>query len=392
MNTPASLPLDAAADRSIVNGPAPTVRSPYLWRRLTWAVLAVLATFGLAAGAYLAWRFDPLEQARTAVDERDYRRALKSAQDYLRKRPEDPAASLLLARSLSRLGQGGQAEEYFKRSAPLGLADSHDRAYGLVLAGKPEQAAEIYFDMIKRWPDDVLALKRLAGVLMELKAWKPALLVSERLIRIPEGEVAGQTLAGIGFHVARHAAQAVSSFERILQLDPDLKEMPLPRRLFWNHLALDLIALGRTAEARGYLKRALAEEEDAYLRELLGVTHEKEGSPGAAEKCWRQALAMDPRNADTLLDLGRLDLGRGRFDEAVELLTRAVEASPNSVDPVYNLSRAYRLKGDLAKARNYERRAQEPRRAQPPRGGMGEMPETNDLGKNATVARQESAR
>jgi tetratricopeptide (TPR) repeat protein len=368
------------------------VKSPSLLRILPWTVLAVLATLGLVAVARLAPRFDPLNRAREAYDRRDYRTALRAAQDFLRRRPEDPRASLLAAQSLSRMGQGRQAEEYFKRSGPLGLQDSQDRAFGLVRAGEPEQAAEVYFEMIQRWPGDVLALKRLAGVLMEMKAWKPALLVSERLIRLPEGEVAGQTLAGIGFHVSRHAAQAVSAFERVLQLDPNLKEMPLPRPLFWNHLALDLIALGRPAEARRHLERGLGENEDAGLREILGVTYEKEGLSEQAEKCWRQSLAMDPRNADTLLDLGRLDLARGRFDEAVTLLEQAVELSPESVDPAYNLSRAYRLKGNVPKAQHYEERAAHLRHAHPPSGGMGEMPESGDLGKSGTAARQESSR
>ena len=173
-----------------------------------------------------------------------------------------------------------------------------------------------------RWPEDVLALKRLAAVLMELKEWKRARLISERLIRTSAGEVAGYTLAGIGFHVSRHAEEAAASFERVLQLDPDLKAMPLPQRLFWEHLALELIALGRTADARRHLERALGKQDDAGLRELLGMTYEKEGSLDDAERCWRQALTLDPNNADTLLDLGRLALGRRRFDEAVGLLER----------------------------------------------------------------------
>ena len=53
--------------------------------------------------------------------------------------------------------------------------------------------------------------------------------------------MAGHTLAGIGFHLAKHAEAAVASFERVLQLDPELKEMPLPHATFWNHLALELI-------------------------------------------------------------------------------------------------------------------------------------------------------
>ena len=200
---------------------------------------------------------DPLRSAGpgpTGLRARDYRTPLLAARDYLKRRPADRRAVLMAARCLTRMGQKSQAEEFYRRCGPLELNDLQDRAYGLVLMGQPERAAEIYYEIIQRWPEDVLALKRLAAVLMELKEWKEALLVSERLIQIPAGEVAGRTLAGIGFHVSKHADQAVTSFERVLQLDPDLKEMPLPQPLFWNHMALELIALGRSAEARGYLR------------------------------------------------------------------------------------------------------------------------------------------
>jgi tetratricopeptide (TPR) repeat protein len=391
MNVQASLPLEASPAEAT---PGDRARNASPWRPRIVALmgLACLVIVGLVALFHFATRFDPLGRAHRAYEAHDYRTAFRAAHDHLKRRPDDRRASLLAARCLTGLGQGRQAEDYYKQSVPLDLQDSHDRAWGLVLAGRTEQAVEIYFDMIQRWPEDVLALKRLAGVLMELKAWKPALLVSERLIRIPEGEVAGQTLAGIGFHVSHHAAQAISSFQRVLRLDPDLKEMPLPKPLFWNHLALDLIAMGRTAEARSYLERALGQQDDAGLREILGVTYEKEGSADEAEKCWRQALTLDANNADTLLDLGRLALGRGRFDEAVEFLERAADVSPQSIDPVYNLSRAYRLKGNVAKAQHYERRADQLRRARPSTGGMGEMPDSNDAGRNPATTSPESAR
>jgi tetratricopeptide (TPR) repeat protein len=337
-------------------------------------VLAFAIVAGLSIAAWLSTRFDPLGRARATYASGDYREALRAAQDFLKVRPADQSASLMAARCLTKLKQRQQAEEYYRQCGPLGLDDMHDRAFGLVLLGKPQRAAEVYFEMIQRWPEDVLALKRLAAVLIELKQWKPALLLSERLIRIPEGQVAGHTLAGIGFHVSKHADQAVSSFERVLELDPDLKQMPLPRPLFWDHLALDLMAIGRTADARSYLERALSDREDAGLRELLGVTHEKEGRPDMAEACWRQALEDDPNNTDALLDLGRVALGRRRPDEAIRLLERAAELSPASLDPVYNLSRAYRLKGDVARAEHYEALADSLRAARPPVGGMGEMP------------------
>jgi hypothetical protein len=43
--------------------------------------------------------------------------------------------------------------------------------------------------------------------------------------------------------------QAVTCFERVLELDPELREMPLSRRLFWSHFADDLIAIHRINDA-----------------------------------------------------------------------------------------------------------------------------------------------
>jgi tetratricopeptide (TPR) repeat protein len=392
MNTPASIPLavpranSTAGDR--VRGRCSRSRARLTW----WTGSALLAAVGLALGAWFLSRFDPLGRARAAYDAHDYRMALGVARDYLQRWPGDRRASLMAARCLTRLGQRRQAEEFYRRSGPMELHDSQDRAYGLVLMGQPDRAAEAYYEIIQRWPEDFLALKRLAAILMEQNAWNEARLISERLIRIPAGEVTGHTLAGIGFHVSKQAEQAVGSFERVLQLDPELKDMPLPQPLFWNHLALELIALGRTAEARGYLERALGKQDDAGLRELLGVTYEKEGSLDEAERCWRQALTLDPNNADTLLDLARLALGRSRFDEAVGLLERAAELSPDSVDPVYILSRAYRLKGDIVRAQHFETLAAQLRRSQPPRGGMGEPLIDDNFAKATPTAKQESAR
>jgi len=329
---------------------------------------------GLALGTWYVLRADPLKGAQVAFDRRDFRMSFRAAQDLLKRSPQDQRAALIAARSLTRLGLGRQAEEFYRRAGLVELEDQQDRAYGLVLAGQPEQAAEIYFEIIQKHPEDVLALKRLAAVLIELKQWKHVLFLAERLIQTPEGEVAGHTLAGIGFHVTKHAVDAANSFEKVLQLDPNLEQMPLPQALFWNHLALDLIALGRGRDARTHLEHALAQREDPGLRELLGVTYEKEGLLDQAEHSWRQALSEDPNQADALLDLGRLSLVRRQWDEAVSLLEQAEKISPDSVELAYNLGRAYRFKGELSKAVQYEARAAELRRARSPAGGMGELP------------------
>ncbi len=140
-------------------------------------------------------------------------------------------------------------------------------------------------------------------------------------------------------------------------------------------LAHDLIAQHRITEARGHLERAaLAGGEDAGILELLGVCCEQEGALEKAEEYWRRAVALDSKNSAALLDLGRLAISARRLDEAVSLLERAAELSPGSIDPVYNLSRAYRLKGDIARARQFEDLAEQLRQSEPPRGSMGEVP------------------
>jgi tetratricopeptide (TPR) repeat protein len=211
-------------------------------------------------------------------------------------------------------------------------------------------------------------------VLMEQKAWRKAGLIATQLIGVPGGEISGYTLAGIVAHVSQKPAEAAVAFEKVIKLDPGLEQMTLPRARFWGDLAFDLIGLGRTEEARSFLLRALDQDEDPGLMELLGLAYEHEGALDEAERWWRKALELDPDNADALIELGRLALGRRQWDEAIQHLQRAAELSPQALQPVYGLSRAYRFKGDRAKAEQYEERAIEIRRAQPQRGGMGTMP------------------
>jgi tetratricopeptide (TPR) repeat protein len=343
-------------------------------RNLLLVGLLLLSVTMLAAGAWRRIWASPLASAQQAYQNRDYRVALRDAQNHLKLWPQDRQASLLAARCLSRLGQHAQAESHYRNSGVLGLADLHDRAYGLALSGDAPGSTRIYEQLLDEAPNDLLALKRLAAVLMEQKSWKKAGSIAKRLISVPGGEIAGFTLAGIVAHVSQNAAEAAAAFEQVIRLDPKLEQMALPRARFWSDFAFDLIGLGRTEEARSFLLQALAQDEDPGLMELLGLAYEHEGALHEAEHWWRKALELDPNNADTLIELGRLALGRRQWDEAIRHLQRAAELSPQALQPVYGLSRAYRFKGDRAKAEQYEERAIVLRRAQPQRGGMGAMP------------------
>jgi tetratricopeptide (TPR) repeat protein len=347
-------------------------------RRLTRFLVAIMA---LALG-WVGWvmtRFDPFGRAAAAYDRHDYRSALKAAQNHLNWFPSDRRASLVAARCQTRLRRAAEAEECYRRADPLDLEDAQQRALGLLSLNDPVAATAVFEEILARWPRDALALKRLAAVRMGRQQWRDVLKLADRLATIPSEEVAGHTMAAIGHHELKHPELAVIAGQRVLALDPDLQRMPLPRPLFVNNLALDLIALGRTDEARQQLMRALESSRDAGLMELLGLTYFQQGATADAERCWREAENWDPDNADVCLDLGRLALSRKRWDEAVEFLKRAADRSTNAVEPLYNLSQVYRMRGDNETAEHY-RRLSESRRQSRPRaaGGTGTEPDPKE--------------
>jgi tetratricopeptide (TPR) repeat protein len=342
------------------------------WRRIALLAAVAAIVLTLTGGFWFATRFDPLGHVGVAYGRHQYQAALKAARDHLARFPDDRAASLTAARCLTRMGRPVEAEPYYRRAGTLGPDDLQARAYGLVQSGDVEGAVRVYEELLAQRPADPLALKRLAALRMGRKEWQATLELADRVRAIPSEEVAGLTLAAIGHHESRHHAQAVEASRRVAALDPELKTMPLPRTLFWNNMALDLMALGRFDEARAVLERALDGREDAGLMEVLGFAYFHQGQMEEAERCWLRAERWDPNNADVYIDLGRLALVRQRWKDAVGFFKRASELSPTAVAPLYNLSQAYGMLGNRAEADRYRRLADERRRSQPaPQTGMG---------------------
>jgi tetratricopeptide (TPR) repeat protein len=339
------------------------------------ASIAAIIGAGAAALGFIDF-FDLGGTASAAFRRREYGTALRNAEGHLAWFPRSQSAALLAARSLTRLGRHADAELYYERCRSIALDDLHARAMGLIQADKPQQAAAVYDQILRRSPNDPLALKRSSAVLMGLKQWDRLLEPSSRLIAIPGEPEAGWTLAAIAHHERKQYAQAVEAATKVLELDPELRRSTLPRSLFLNNFALDLLALGRADEARERLTRALAIGEDAGLRELLGTAYSQLGDMEQAEHAWRKAAETDPGNADAWLGLGRLAMSRQRWQEAVLYLGHAAELSRDAVDPLYNLSLAHQRLGHTQEADRYKRLADSKRRSAHPSGGMGTMPDT----------------
>ena len=320
------------------------------------ALVLVAATLVLGR-----WKLkhDSIRRAEAAFEAGAFPESHREALDHLRRWPEDRSALLLAARSLSRMGRPDRAESLYRRAGDLTREDRHIRAAAFLDLRRHDEAAALYREIVDRWPDDVRALQKLAALEMARNRVPDALALADRLAAIPDGAVVGQTMRGVIYHNARIPEHAVPALERVLALDPELKTMPLdPPRLFWDHLGNDLLILGRARDARRYLERALRDyPDDASLMDLLAHSFEQLGDLDRAERCWRKAVARDPDLMNSWLNLGQIALARGHDAEAITLFDRAALLVPTAPEPLYGMSMAHRRLGDLDRAEQLLRKA-----------------------------------
>lgn len=368
-------------------------------RRNAAARAAVL----LALVGLTAWNFtrsDALDVARDAEARGDDTQAVRAALDHLDRRPWSRDAERLAARALSRLDHAELAEPHYRRAGPLSTEDRLYRAYGLTRANLRDRAVAAYREVLAERPDDVTALRLLAGVLLSQSRWDDVLAAADRLAHAPPGPAdaltpvttpngrwtfrpvrvesvpaVGYTLKGTVYRDMLEAETSAQSFERVLELDPGLRSMPLPRAMFWNYLGESVLRSGRSADAVRYLEPVADALNDAAVLDVLGQAYVQQASFDEARRCFRKALELDPNRVGSWQNLGRLELQLNQADEAVRLLSKADALSPHNYETVYSLGLAYRRLGRDDQARRLVAEADRLRRRLKPKpGGMGAMP------------------
>jgi tetratricopeptide (TPR) repeat protein len=80
--------------------------------------------------------------------------------------------------------------------------------------------------------------------------------------------------------------------------------------------------------------------DDVDVLFALGLIHKRQGDLSAAEKYYREALALTPRNDYILTNLGNLDIAREDPQSAVKSYTQAIRINPGEAMHYFNLSKA----------------------------------------------------
>lgn len=394
--------MDSAVQLQANALPTPTpARSRRTFRPALGLVVRGLILVGLLGlTAWNVTRSNALDEARAAEARGDDARAVRAALDHLARRPWSREAERIAARGLSRLDFADLADPHYRRGGILSLEDKLTRAYGLTRANLRDRAEAAYRAILADRPGDVTALRLLAGVLLSEGRWDDAQTVAASLIALPseptEGYLPvkarsgrwalkpvrvesppalGYTLKGSVHRDLHEIEPCALALERVLDLDPQLHSMPLPKREFWTYLGEALIRSGRGADAIRRLGPVVDELNDPAVLDLLGQAYVLQGLFDDARRCFVKATDLDPNHLASWRDLGRLELQLNRPSEAVRALTEAETRAPGSYETSYGLAQAYRRLGRDDQARHYQDEAVRLRRKlKPAPGGMGAMP------------------
>lgn len=222
-----------------------------------------------------------------------------------------------LGQAYQELGQTAEAIGAFERAKAAGGGDPSYDAYlaqAYVAGQKPKEALAVITALRGKQP------KNLRLINLEAQA------------RLQSGDLPGAT------KLLEEAAAA----------NPRDSSAPVA-------LASIYLEAKQYAKAEDVLSRAATQfPSDIAIPFQQGAVFEEQNRAPEAEQAFRRALSLDPKHAPTLNYLGYMLAERGlRLDEAVTLLTEAVQIEPFNGSYLDSLGWAYYKKGSFDKAREY---------------------------------------
>jgi tetratricopeptide (TPR) repeat protein len=208
-----------------------------------------------------------------------------------------------------------------------------------LLNNEPEQAKEMAKKALELKPDYLEARNFLYGLFLQAKDYPGAIQTIKGYLRLNETDVANLSALGEVYALKGDSAQARSTFQKIVNLEP---QNPL------GYYKLGLLSREQKhpEQALKYLRMAL-DRNPNYLPALqneVGIYLEQK-QPEKALEAVRQTLARSPKNAQLHLLLGEILLAQKQPQAAASALEEALAINPNPMT-LRLLTMAYRLQPD----------------------------------------------
>lgn len=325
-------------------------------RALVWGAIVLISVAGFFAG-WLIYQDRPLREMRAAVRDHRWIDGLRIALKYLGTHPDDAEAWKIAGHCYGAMGQFTAAEQCFGKAGDLDITELRLRADALIHLERTTQAVDVLRELLARGGKDPLVMQRLAIMEFQRGAHEEAFELIRQLRQMPDRAAAAWCIEAT-FHTALvHNEAAVACLEKALELNPAADQCGMPANTALWYMGTALQDIGRTQEAREFLKRSLKLSETADAYQSLGDAEEASGDLAAAENAWRRALELNPRHAESMFSLAKLALKQNRPEEAIEWLTLSRRSGKSGSSLETAFSRAYARLGRVELANEHANRA-----------------------------------
>ena len=254
------------------------------------------------------------EEAQGFIEEGEYRAALDCYDRLLRERPEDVAV-------------------WF------------DRAELLVLLDRPEEALQCYTRIVDVDRGNRQAWYERANLLFGLGRLADAVPALREALRIEPSRSVDVVQKAEQLRRDRHASEAVSLFQAVLEVAPDDPRATLG-------LGDAFLDLGDSEAAEVLFTRALGKNpQNAPILHRKGALLDQKGRWGAAIQYYNRAIALQWNFPDPWLAKGRILLTHDHPKEALECFEKAAAFDPKRIAAWAGQARAQAVLGNAREAR-----------------------------------------
>ena len=280
--------------------------------------------------------------------ERKFSDAVPALRQALKLKPTLPNIDLLLAMSLSELGQHAAAvpdlekgfhqstDRALKRSAGLRLQRSYTELR------RDADAVKVSLELAELFPDDPEILYHASRLSANL-----AYVTIQKLARVAPDSIWMHLTAGEVQETQGGYEGAIREYGAALALDPTRPGVHF--RLGRVRLARAIAATDTLTDARREFEEELRiDPSSANAAYEVAEIHRKSGELDEARQFFEAALKFYPDFEDALVGLGRVLVTLGKPDLALPRLQQAIALNPNNEVAWYHVAQAHRARGDAA--------------------------------------------
>lgn len=322
-------------------------------RLLLLAALVVLVTLAVGVHLWGKWHY---REGQKALERRDFAGAQQHFTQCLKVWPRSTAVTLLAARAARKAGDFEETERLLQRCSELGGEDEPIILEKLLLHVQRGRLANVEPMLVGRLrqghPESVLILEVLTVAYLQTYQLASAQECLRRWLELEPDRLEAWQLRARTYHLLHNNGEALVSYRRILELDPDNDEARLEMA-------------GQLAQGNN-VEEGLAQFE--YLRKKLGDTpavlkglaccrlllHQ----PEEARQLLETVLAENPRDWRALAERGRLAQQFESMDQAEKWFRQAAAVAPYEKDVLYSLYQCLEQRGKTQEAQEVQAKLQ----------------------------------